>query len=36
MDHAYRSALKKFGILCDWVREDLVEGVDPFKESADY
>lgn len=30
-DHANRSSLKKFGVLCDWVREDLVETVDPFK-----
>jgi hypothetical protein len=36
VDHAHRSALKKFGLLCDWVREDLVESIDPFKESDDH
>jgi hypothetical protein len=30
-DHAHRAALAKFGRLCEWIRDDLVENVDPFK-----
>jgi hypothetical protein len=30
-DYTNRAALAKFGSLCDWIREDLVNNVDPFK-----
>ncbi|PVG03672.1 hypothetical protein CPB86DRAFT_749052 [Serendipita vermifera] len=30
-DHAHRPVLAKFGSLCDWIRDELVPQVDPFK-----
>lgn len=30
-EHDHRAALSKYGRLCDWIRQDLVENMDPFK-----
>ncbi|KAG8852841.1 serine/threonine-protein kinase M1 [Serendipita sp. 411] len=30
-DHPYRTAVSKYGRLCEWIKSDLIKEVDPFK-----